>query len=88
MDVRMSSLDGTPRPTAVASGGKQSSAQPGQGRAATTAQRERKAQLSAERNGRGSTYLFHLFVRPFTNHWGGHRCLFQMEAVRVACAMM
>lgn len=50
--------------------------------AATTAHREEKAQLSVERNGRGSTYLLHLFAHPFTHHCRGHRCLFGRDAVR------
>lgn len=43
---------------------------------AMTAQRNRKAQLSVEGSGHGSTYLFHLFTRPFAHHRRGHRCLF------------
>ena len=92
MDIRMSSLDGTPCLTAVGlCGGEGSNAhQAGWGEgmvvAATTAQRERKAQLSVERSGCGSTYLFHLFTHPFTHHCRGHRWLLGRVAVRVAGA--
>lgn len=94
MDVRRSSLDGTPRPTAVGlcrgkgSNAHQASRGEGMVAAAMTAQRNRKAQLSVERSGHGSTYLFHLFTHPFTHHRRGHRCLFRRDAVRVAGAVI
>jgi len=39
--------------------------------------------VCGERNGHGSTYLFHLFTHPFTHHSRGHRCVFRRDAVRV-----
>lgn len=57
----MSSLDGTPRPTAVGPCGGEGSSAPqagrgeGMGVAACRRPEERKAQLSVERNGHGST---------------------------------
>lgn len=35
---------------------------------------KRRAELAAERND-GNTYLFYLFIHPFTNHLRGHGCL-------------
>lgn len=49
---------------------------------------KRKAQLSAEKNGHGRTYLSSLFIHPFTNHLRGHRRLLLKDAARMAYAVI